>query len=92
MDDHQTDKIKKATRIHNDQVKTKKQVDIAKFRGADHYSEVVKQPHRLHKKHAMDCGQPGCYWCSNPRRTSKDPLTVQEKRMFQIDINDTESD
>jgi hypothetical protein len=37
--------------------------------------------HRIH--HAMDCGQPGCMMCGNPRKTHKDKLTAQEKRMFQ---------
>jgi len=30
----------------------------------------------------MDCGNPGCMLCGNPRRTWKE-LTAQEKRMFQ---------
>lgn len=43
----------------------------------------IKQPHRLHKRHAMDCGNPQCFLCGNPRKTHKDRLTQQEKRMFQ---------
>jgi hypothetical protein len=43
----------------------------------------IKQPHRLAKRHAMDCGQPQCYLCGNPRKTHKDRLTAQEKRLFQ---------
>jgi hypothetical protein len=43
----------------------------------------IKQPHRLHKRHAMDCGNPQCYLCGNPRKTHKDRLTQQEKRLFQ---------
>jgi hypothetical protein len=31
----------------------------------------------------MDCGIPGCPLCSNPRRSHKDKLTAQEKRLFQ---------
>jgi hypothetical protein len=31
----------------------------------------------------MDCGIPGCTLCSNPRRSHKDKLTAQEKRLFQ---------
>ena len=26
------------------------------------------QPHRLHKKHATNCGNPRCLVCSNPRK------------------------
>jgi hypothetical protein len=35
----------------------------------------------------MDCGNPQCFMCGNPRKTHKDKLTAQEKRLFQ----DTES-
>jgi hypothetical protein len=31
----------------------------------------------------MDCGNPHCYLCGNPRKTHKDKLTAQEKRLFQ---------
>jgi hypothetical protein len=31
----------------------------------------------------MDCGNPGCFLCGNPRKTHKDRLTTQEKRLFQ---------
>ena len=30
----------------------------------------------------MDCGNPGCIFCANPRRTWNE-LTIQEKREFQ---------
>ena len=43
----------------------------------------VTQPHRLHKRRAMDCGNSKCYLCGNPRKTHKDRLTQQEKRLFQ---------
>ena len=46
-------------------------------------SRDVKQPHRLHKRRAMDCGNPQCFLCGNPRKTHKDRLTQQEKRLFQ---------
>jgi hypothetical protein len=31
----------------------------------------------------MDCGNPECFMCGNPRKTHKDKLTAQEKRLFQ---------
>jgi hypothetical protein len=43
----------------------------------------VTQPHRLHKRRAMDCGNAQCFLCGNPRKTHKDRLTAQEKRLFQ---------
>jgi len=58
-----------------------KQVKIAKEKGAS--QKVLDQPHRLVKHHVMDCGNPQCPLCGNPRRTHKDTLTAQEKRLYQ---------
>jgi hypothetical protein len=76
------DKIKHSKRLHDDETHIKKQVKIAKAHGLTDKDRAVKEPHRLAKHHAMDCGQPGCMLCGNPRKTVKE-LTAQEKRMFQ---------
>ena len=73
-------KFKNSTRGHKTEVAIARQVKIAKTHGS---TPDVKQPHRLAKRHAMDCGNPACYLCGNPRKTHKDKLTVQEKRLFQ---------
>ena len=70
-------------RLHQDQVKIKKQVDIAKQHGLGFYDRDVKQPHRLAKRHAMDCGNPGCFMCGNPRKTMGE-RTIQERRFDQV--------
>jgi hypothetical protein len=78
------DKFNHSKRLHKDEAAVKKQVKIAKQRNSfpnDH--EVIKEPHRLAKRHAMDCGNPECYLCGNPRHIHKDKLTAQEKRLFQ---------
>ena len=72
-------------RRHKNDVAVARQVKIAK---AAHLPGTmpgpdIKQPHRLAKRHAMDCGNPQCYLCGNPRKTHKDKLTAQEKRLFQ---------
>jgi hypothetical protein len=72
------DKIKKSKRLLKDDNAVKKQIKIAKAAGLD-----VKEPHKFSKHHAMDCGNPQCPLCGNPRRTHKDTLTPQEKRLFQ---------
>ena len=71
-------------RRHKDEAAVKKQLKIAKQHNsfADE-NNVIKQPHRLAKHHAMDCGNPKCFMCGNPRKTHKDKLTTQEKRLFQ---------
>lgn len=85
-------KIKTSTRRHRDETAVKKQVKIAKQHGLSFSDEVIKEPHRLVKRHAMDCGQPGCMLCGNRRHNkalkTKEKLTAQERRMFQ-DIDAT---
>ena len=74
-------KFKNSSRGHKTEVAIARQVKIARAHGAS--TKVLKQPHRLAKRHAMDCGNPACYLCGNPRKTHKDKLTQQEKRLFQ---------
>ena len=75
-------KIKVSRRRQKDSNAIQKQVKIAKAHGLTNKDKAVKQPHRLAKHHAMDCGNPKCMLCSNPRRTWKE-LTIQEKRQLQ---------
>jgi hypothetical protein len=75
-------KIKRSTRLQKEENAIKKQVKIAKSKGTFNQANI-DQPHRLAKHHAMDCGNPDCYLCGNPRKTHKDKLTQQEKRLFQ---------
>ena len=83
---HDADKLKNSARRFADENAIKKQVRIAKSHQT--FNQLnVKEPHRLVKHHAMDCGNPHCYLCGNPRKTHKDKLTAQEKRLFQnLDI------
>jgi len=80
MSDSET-KLKKSSRISKDSNAAKRQMRILKQHGAvlDITDDSV---HRFEKKHAMNCGNPKCIMCSNPRKTFKE-LTPQEKRLFQ---------
>lgn len=69
-------------RRHKTDVAIARQVKIAKAHGLTNKDQAVKQPHRMAKHHAMDCGRPGCMMCGNPRKTFKE-MTAQEKRLFQ---------
>ena len=73
------DRIKRKTRIQNEQNAIKKQTRIAKSNGID-----VKQPHKYAKHHAMDCGNPKCMLCGNPRKLFKEP-TIQEESFKQTE-------
>jgi hypothetical protein len=69
-------------RIQRTERAIKRQLKIAK-QSSSFNGKIVKEPHRLAKHHAMDCGNTQCYVCGNPRRTHKDKLPIQEKRFYQ---------
>lgn len=77
-------KFKNSQRRHKTDVAIARQVKIARSHGNTFDQRNIRQTHRLAKHHAMDCGNPTCYLCGNPRKThGKDRLTAQEKRLFQ---------
>lgn len=76
-------KFKNSQRRHKTDVAIARQVKIAKQHGLGFADRHIKEPHRHAKHHAMDCGNPECFLCGNPRKTHKDKLTAQEKRLFQ---------
>lgn len=78
------EKIKRSARLHKEEAAIKKQQKIALMHGADR-KEVEREPHRFAKHHAMDCGNPECAMCGNPRHIFKDGLTVQEKSFKQTE-------
>jgi hypothetical protein len=78
----EADKFNHSKRLQQSENAVKKQVKIAKAHGLTDKDKAIKEPHRLEKHHAMDCGQPGCMLCGNPRKVWHE-LTAQEKRMFQ---------
>lgn len=83
----------RSKRLYAEEVKIQKQVKIAKAHGLSDKDKTIKEPHRLAKHHAMDCGQPGCVMCGNPRKIFKEP-TMQEKSFDQtkawFDINEND--
>jgi hypothetical protein len=71
------DRIRASRRRLRDENAVKRQTRIAKSRG-----NPVTEPHKFAKRHAMDCGQPGCMLCGNPRKIFKE-RTIQEQRQMQ---------
>jgi hypothetical protein len=74
---NENNKYRSSRRRQRDENAVKRQTRIAQSRGMP-----VNEPHKFAKRHAMDCGQPGCLLCGNPRKLFKE-LSVQEKRMMQ---------
>lgn len=74
------DKFKHSKRLQKEENAIYRQQKIAKTYGLPEYQT---QAHRFSKHHAMDCGNPQCPVCGNPRKTHKKKLTAQEKKLFQ---------
>lgn len=73
------EKEKHSRRLQKEQNAIKRQQKIAKTFGMnDHPYEG----HYFSKMHALNCGNPKCFMCGNPRRTWKE-LTIQEQRQQQ---------
>ena len=73
------DRFKHSKRIYQKETKIHKQEVIAKTFGIP-----VKEPHKFNKHHAMNCGNPNCVMCANPRKTFGE-LTYQEQKLYQHD-------
>lgn len=73
---------KHSRRLHQEESAIAKQVKIAK-----EFGFPVKEPHKFAKHHAMNCGNPKCVMCANPRKVFKEK-TIQEQSMFQEKLYD----
>ena len=72
------DRTKRAKRLQRTSNAIKKQLRIAKAFGMNH---IFKQPHRLAKHHALDCGNPQCFVCHSDKIFHK--RTLQEKKFLE---------
>lgn len=83
---NEEDKFKKSKRILKDENAIRKQLKIAKV-----YKIPVDSPHQLAKHHVLDCGNPNCVMCANPRKVWKEK-TIQERRFEQTEKYKEEND
>lgn len=80
-------KFKKSKRLLKTTAAVDRQVSIAKEVGM----HVRKgQPHRYAKRHSLNCGDPTCHMCGNPRKFFKQ-RTLQEKKFIEGN-KDTQTD
>lgn len=77
------DKDKKAKRIQRTENAIERQQRIAKSLGVNHSHN---QPHRYAKMHSLNCGDPKCVMCGNPRKFFKE-RTLQEKKFIEAHKN-----
>ena len=76
------DKIKHSKRLHDEETAISRQVKIAKEFGVP-----VKDAHKFAKHHAMNCGNPKCFMCANPRKVWKEK-TMQERKFEQSKLHE----
>jgi len=83
---HEADKIHHSERLHQKEKKIQRQVRIAENYGMARRDagkwKYLDQPHRNHKKAILNCGDPRCYMCMNPRKAMGEK-SMQEKRFEQ---------
>lgn len=74
---------RKELRLFNDYLKVKKQKNIAKIHKMN--LEQKYQDGYFVKNHILDCGNPMCCICGNPRRNKKvkEKLTIQELKFVE---------
>ena len=83
MDDEtKPSKEKHSKRLLQKQNHINKQLKIVKTVGGN--KRYLKEPHRLAKHNAMDCGRPGCTLCGNPRKVFEQK-TIQELKFEQTE-------
>jgi predicted alpha/beta superfamily hydrolase len=81
------DRYKHSTRMHRDKAATRRQVRIAKQNLHD--TSAIQEPHRYNKHHAMNCGNPNCLLCMNPRKSFGEK-TLQEMSFEQPKLHNEE--
>jgi hypothetical protein len=79
------DKLTHSERLHQKEVKLKRQIQLAKNYGYHKLDSSMSkmpfmlQPHRHHKTNIFNCGDSKCSMCGNPRKFFKEE-TMQEKK------------
>jgi hypothetical protein len=79
MMSNEQDKFKHSKRLQKDENTIKKQTKIAKS-----YGLPLNKSHGFAKRHAMNCGQPKCNMCGNPRKIWGEK-TIQEKKFDEVE-------
>lgn len=78
----ENEKVKHSKRLHKEEAAIKRQVKIAK-----EYGVPVTEPHKFAKRHALNCGNPKCVMCANPRKVFNEK-TIQEQKFEQTEKYD----
>ena len=77
----EADKLKHSRRLHKEDNAIHKQLKIAKEMGHMGHNKFIREPHRLSKHHALDCGNKKCLICHGEKVFGH--KTIQEQRFDQ---------
>lgn len=84
-------KSKRSRRIEQKENHMARQWNIAKAYSLNSESVSTNQrhntPHSFHKRNAMNCGNPNCVMCMNPRKAWNEK-TMQEKKFEQKKLHE----
>ena len=80
----EADKLKHSRRLLKDDNAINKQLKIAKEMGHLGHTKYIREPHRLDKHHALDCGNPKCIICHSEKVFGEKTL---KERKFDQDID-----
>lgn len=80
------DKDKRQKRFQQKTRHINRQTDIYKM-----YMPYEVQPHKFHKKNALNCGDPKCVMCMNPRKAFGEK-TIQEHKFECSAVEQTNRD
>lgn len=74
---HDQHKLKHSKRRYDTNLIIKKRKKLLKEYNLDYANNLcIKQPHRLSRMNGINCGNPGCMLCINPRKYGE--KTIQE--------------
>jgi hypothetical protein len=77
----EADKLKHSRRLLKDDNAINKQLKIVKEMGHMGHNKFIREPHRLSKHHALDCGNPKCLICHSEKVFGE--KSIQEQRFNQ---------
>ena len=82
-------KLKHSKRIQQKENHVNKQIQIAKnyHMHKNGKWKLLDQPHRNHKTSILNCGDPNCIMCMNPRKSFGEK-TMQEKKFEQRKLHE----
>lgn len=86
VDTLREDSLKRLTRRQQKKNHIKKQAGLRSLYVCAESDPYHDQPHRYHKTKSLNCGDPNCMLCGNPRKFFG-ALTIQERKFNEIDVH-----